>query len=62
MDSMMTEQQWAETLRDLRRAGGRKVFVPRHWLLPERIEYLRRAGYVGAREAADLGIVEFALR
>jgi len=62
MDSMMTVQQWAETLRDLRRAGGLKVIVPRHWLLPERIDYLRRAGYDGAREAAGLGIVEFVRR
>ena len=62
MDSMMTEQQWAETLRDLRRAGGRTVIVPRHWLLPERIAYLRSAGYVAAQEADLLGIVEFVRR
>jgi len=62
MDSMMTREQWAETLRDLRRAGGRKVFVPRHWLVAERIAYLRAAGYTGASEAAGLGIVEFVRR
>ncbi|HEU4701941.1 MAG TPA: hypothetical protein VFS37_05605, partial [Conexibacter sp.] len=62
MDSMMTREQWDETLQRLRRAGGRKVIVPDHWLFPERIEYLRRAGYVGDREAAGLGVVEFARR
>jgi hypothetical protein len=62
MDSMMTLEQWAETLRNLQRAGGRTVIVPRHWLFPERIEYLRRAGYAGAREAAGLGIVEYVKR
>jgi len=62
MDSMMTEQQWAETLRDLRRAGGRKVILIRHWLFPERIDYLRRAGYVPAQEQPDLGIVELVRR
>ncbi|HEX7290374.1 MAG TPA: hypothetical protein VF250_04520, partial [Conexibacter sp.] len=62
MDSMMTREQWTETLRALRRAGGRKVILMQHWLFPERIEYLRRAGYVGAREAAGVGIVEYVRR
>ena len=38
------------------------MIVPRHWLLPERIDYLRSAGYGAAREAAGLGIVEFVRR
>ncbi len=62
MDSMMTREQWAETLRDLRQAGGRRVLVPRHWLFAERIEYLQEAGYDVGREAAGLGIVELVRR
>jgi hypothetical protein len=62
MDSMMTREQWGETLRRLQRSGGRKVIVMRHWLFPERIEYLRSAGFVGAREAAGVGFVEYVRR
>jgi len=62
MESMMTRDQWRETIDALRRAGGRRVIAPRFLLFPERIEYLAAAGFQPEREARDLGIVEFVAR
>lgn len=59
MDSMMTREQWDETIAALRRADGRRVIVPRPLLLPERIDYLAAAGYRPVREASGVGVVEF---
>jgi hypothetical protein len=59
---MMTRQQWSETVRALRRAGGRTIILPRHWLFPEETAYLRSEGFVAEREASGLGIVEFVKR
>jgi hypothetical protein len=62
MDSMMTREQWDETLAALRSAHGTKLIAPRELLFPERIAYLERAGFEGRREAAGLGIVEYVAR
>lgn len=62
MEAMMTRDQWHETINALRHAGGRQVIAPRVQLFPERIEYLRAAGYQPEREAAGLGIVDFVAR
>ena len=49
IDSMMTEQQWAETIDALERAGGRKLFVEQETLFQEHIDGWRNAAQARCR-------------
>jgi hypothetical protein len=62
IESMMTRQQWVETLTALRDAGGRRILLPRTTLVQEELDLLARAGYRPEREVAGLGIVEYVAR
>ena len=59
IDSMMTEEQWEETIAALERAGGRQVILAQETLFADQVDWLAEAGYRPAREARDLGIIEF---
>ncbi len=59
LQSMPTVRQWEETVAALRRAGGTKLLAPRELLLEEQIRWMRQAGYEPAREAPEIGLVEF---
>ena len=61
IDSMMTEQQWGETIRALQRAGGTKLFVQQETLFEEHVDWLAARGYrpyVGWRQLALIGFVK----
>jgi hypothetical protein len=59
IESMMTEQQWAETIEALERAHGRKLFVQREALLQEHIDWLADRGYKPYVEWETLALLGF---
>jgi uncharacterized membrane protein YoaK (UPF0700 family) len=59
IDSMMTEQQWGEMIRALRRAGGTKLFVQQETLFEEHIRWLAARGYRPYVEWRTLGLIGF---
>ena len=59
IDSMMTEQQWAETIRALRQAGGTQLFVQRETLFPEHVRWLAARGYEPGTEWSRLALIRF---
>jgi hypothetical protein len=59
IDSMMTEQQWSDTIDALERAGGRKLFVQRETLFAEEVAWLERKGYVPYAELRRLAFIGF---
>jgi hypothetical protein len=61
IDSMMTEQMWADAIAALERAHGRKLFVTQETLFDEHIRWLARRGYkpyMGARALALIGFIK----
>jgi hypothetical protein len=60
--SMITYEQWTETIAALRRAHGTKLFVTSGSLFTEQIHWLARRGYYPTREAKALALIEFAAR
>lgn len=60
MDSMMTVEQWRETIAALRRAHGHQMIVPRPLLFAEREAFLQEAGYMPYRQSpTGVGMIEF---
>jgi hypothetical protein len=62
IESMMTRQQWQDTIDALRRAHGRKIILVRETLFNEEIEFIQRSGFKGRREAHALRLIEFVAR
>jgi hypothetical protein len=59
IESMMTTQQWQETVDRLRRAGGTSIIVTRQAMFGDQVAWLRRAGYAPSTEVPELGLVRF---
>ncbi len=59
IDSMMTEQQWAEAIRALERAGGDKLFVQQETLFAEHVDWLAARGYEPYVEWRALALIGF---
>lgn len=59
IDSMMTEQQWAETIAALQRAHGRQLFVQRETLFQEHVEWLAQRGYKPYGQWSNLALIAF---
>jgi hypothetical protein len=59
IDSMMTEQQWAETIAALEQAHGRQLFVQKETLFQEHIEWLEQRGYRPYVEWRALALIGF---
>jgi hypothetical protein len=59
IDSMMTEQQWAETIVALERAHGRQLFVQEETLFQEHIDWLAQRGYKPYVEWSALALIGF---
>ncbi|HEV7773378.1 MAG TPA: hypothetical protein VGO48_08860 [Conexibacter sp.] len=59
IDSMMTEQQWQETIAALEHAHGRQLFVQRETLFQEHFEWLEQRGYRPYVEWRTLALIGF---
>ena len=59
IDSMMTEQQWAEAIRALRRAGGTQLFVQQETLFDEHVRWLAARGYRPYVEWRAIALIGF---
>jgi hypothetical protein len=59
IDSMMTEEMWADAIAALQRAHGRKLFVTRETLFAEHIRWLARRGYEPYMEARQIALIGF---
>jgi hypothetical protein len=59
IDSMMTEETWAEAIAALERAHGRKLFVQQETLFDEHVRWLARRGYKPYVEARALALIGF---
>ena len=59
IDSMMTEQQWAEAIRTLRRAGGTQLFVQQETLFDEHVRWLAARGYRPYVEWRAIALIGF---
>jgi hypothetical protein len=59
IDSMMTREQWQDTIDALERAHGRKLFVMRETLFQEQVQWLARRGYKPYAEASALALIGF---
>jgi hypothetical protein len=58
--SMMTREQWTETLAALRRAHGSRLIASRRLMFPECAAFLAAAGWRPARQSpVGLGVIEF---
>ncbi|HKG38749.1 MAG TPA: hypothetical protein VKB25_07150 [Conexibacter sp.] len=60
IDSMMTEQQWAEMVAALQHAHGRQLFVQQETLFNEHVEWLAKRGYRPYAEWRTLALIAFA--
>jgi hypothetical protein len=58
LESMLTIGQLSETVRALRAAHGRKLFLPLERLIQEEVDLLGRDGFVIVRESPKLGVME----
>jgi hypothetical protein len=59
IDSMMTEQQWAEMIAALQHAHGRQLFVQKETLFQEHIDWLEQRGYRPYVEWRALALIGF---
>lgn len=62
IDSMMTEETWAEAIAALQRAHGNKLFVTQETLFQEHVDWLARRGYKPYTEARALALIGFIKR
>jgi hypothetical protein len=62
IESMMTRQQWRDTVDALRRAHGHKIILVRETLFNEEVEFIERSGFRGRREAHQLRLIEYVER
>ncbi len=62
IDSMMTVQQWADTIHVLERSGGRKLFVQKETLFEEHIDWLAERSYMPYVEWRELALIGFRKR
>ena len=60
--SMLTVEQWQETVQALRRAGGRQLIASQDRLLDEQVVWLVHRGYQLQLQRNDIGITQFVMR
>ena len=58
IDSMLTREQWGETIDALQRAHGRRIFATGETLFEEQSSWLARRGYRPYATVRQLGLIE----